>query len=258
MASFVNETRTVMTDEPPTNGEARREPPSGRTRVRRLAERGNYESATIRSILDQGLVCHVGFTGPDGPVVIPTAYARIADELYLHGAVGNAALRALSAGAPACVTVTIIDGLVLARSAFNHSINYRSVVIFGHADEVRETEAKRAALTAIVEHLVPGRGADARPPNDDELRATKIIRLPIDEASAKIRVGGPHDDEADLELAIWSGVVPLRLVAEPPVADGAGVAINEPPPYATRYGERWATENERDEMVAPPKPTTPE
>jgi hypothetical protein len=187
--------------------------------VRRLAERGRYERSTINSILDEGLVCHVGFAESGSPVVIPTAYARIGDLVYLHGAVGNAALRALAAGAPACVTVTLVDGLVLARSAFHHSLNYRSVVIFGRATEVTDIEEKRTALTAVVEHIVPGRSVDARPPIDTELRATRVVSMSISEASAKVRVGGPKDDPEDRTLPVWAGHVPLRLVADAPVAD---------------------------------------
>jgi hypothetical protein len=193
--------------------------PSARVRLRRLAERGDYEKPTIYSILDEGLVCHIGFADRGCPVVIPTAYARCGDLVYLHGAVGNAALRALATGAPACVTVTLIDGLVLARSAFHHSLNYRSVVIFGRATEVAGIEDKRTALTAIVDHIVPGRTADARPPTDSELRATRVVSMPITEASAKVRTGGPNDDSEDMGLPVWAGHVPLRLVAGAPVAD---------------------------------------
>lgn len=196
--------------------------------MRRLAERGHYERSTIYSILDEGLVCHVGFADRGSPVVIPTAYARIGDQVYLHGAVGNAALRALATGAPACVTVTLVDGLVLARSAFHHSLNYRSVVIFGCATEVTDIEEKRTALTAIVEHIVPGRAADARPPTDAELRATRVVSMSISEASAKVRVGGPNDDPEDLLRPVWAGHVPLRLVADVPVADDHAPTVQAP------------------------------
>lgn len=210
--------------------------PSPRVRVRRLAERGHYERSTISSILDEGLVCHVGFADSGSPIVIPTAYARTGDLVYLHGAVGNAALRALATGAPACVTVTLVDGLVLARSAFHHSLNYRSVVIFGCATEVTDIEEKRTALTAIVEHIVPGRTADARPPTDAELRATRVLSMSISEASAKVRVGGPNDDPDDMSRPVWAGHVPLRLVADVPVADRDHPPTVPPPGYVRDYG----------------------
>jgi nitroimidazol reductase NimA-like FMN-containing flavoprotein (pyridoxamine 5'-phosphate oxidase superfamily) len=193
--------------------------PTPRTRVRRLPDRARYDRATVDSILDEGFVCHVGFVDRGAPVVIPTAYARVDDALYLHGASANAALRAVTSGGPTCVTVTLVDGLVLARSAFHHSINYRSVVIFGNATEVTDPDEKRRAVDAIVEHIVPGRGVDARDPTEAELRATRVVRMPIDEASAKVRTGGPADDDEDLGLPIWAGYVPLRLAADLPVAD---------------------------------------
>jgi nitroimidazol reductase NimA-like FMN-containing flavoprotein (pyridoxamine 5'-phosphate oxidase superfamily) len=206
--------------------------PSARTRVRRLPERARYERAIVHAILDEGLVCHLGFVDGGSPVVIPTAYARVGDALYLHGAPANAALRSIGTGAPVCVTVTLIDGLVLARSAFHHSINYRSVVIFGNAVEVTDPGEKRRAVDAVVEHVVPGRGVDARGPSDAELRATRVVRLPIDEASAKVRTGGPVDDEDDMGLPIWAGHVPLGLHADPPVADDALDPAIPVPAYA--------------------------
>lgn len=210
-------------------------PPSPRTRVKRRGDRGRYERATVHAILDEGFVCHVGFADHRGPVVIPTAYARAGDDLYLHGAAGNSALAALRTGSPVCVTVTLVDGLVLARSAFHHSVNYRSVVVFAVATEVTEIEEKRRALTAIVEHIVPGRGADARPPSDVELRTTRVVRLPIDEASAKVRTGGPIDDPEDMELPVWAGEVPLRVVPGSPVADPDTPAGVEAPGYVSGY-----------------------
>jgi uncharacterized protein len=221
--------------------EGTKEPaPGSRVRVRRMAERSHYERATIHSILDEALVCHMGFADTGTPVVIPTAYARVGDQLYLHGAVGNAALRALASGAPACVTVTLIDGLVLARSAFHHSLNYRSVVIFGCASEVADTEEKRRAVTAIVEHIVPGRSADARPPTDAELRATRVVRMPISEASAKVRTGGPKEDPEDLGLRVWAGQVPLSMVAGAPLGDPDVPPTLSPPHYVSAYA-RGAT-----------------
>jgi hypothetical protein len=203
--------------------------------VRRLRERGRYDRAAVHAILDEGFVCHVGFAGARGPVVIPTAYARDGDDLYLHGAAGNAALAALRTGSPVCVTVTLVDGLVLARSAFHHSVNYRSVVVFAVATEVTDLEEKRRALEAVVEHIVPGRGADARPPSDIELRTTRVVRLPIDEASAKVRTGGPKDDPEDMGMAVWAGEVPLRLAPGVPIADPAIPAGVEAPGYVSGY-----------------------
>lgn len=209
--------------------------PSPRTQVRRLPDRARYDQADIHAILDEGFVCHVGFQSGSSPVVIPTAYARVGDRLYLHGAPANAALRAAGSGLPVCVTVTLIDGLVLARSAFHHSINYRSVVIYGTAEEVTDLEEKRAALVAVVEHIVPGRTADARPPTDSELRATRLIRLPIDEASAKVRTGDPVDDDEDLDLPVWAGQLPLQWSAGQAVPAG-GLRVDVPVPgYVSDY-----------------------
>jgi uncharacterized protein len=202
-----------------------------RTTVRRKRDRAAYDRAVVDEILDEGLVCHVGFLLDGRPAVIPTAYARVGDSLYLHGAVGNHMLRTMAAGGEVCVTVTLIDGLVLARSAFHHSINYRSVVLFGEAVPVSDEDEKRAALDALVEHLVPGRTADARGGTTDELRATLVVRLPIDEGSAKVRTGPPIDDEDDLDLPVWAGVVPLAVQAGAPIADN-----DEPVPlYAASY-----------------------
>jgi nitroimidazol reductase NimA-like FMN-containing flavoprotein (pyridoxamine 5'-phosphate oxidase superfamily) len=215
--------------------------PSARTKVRRLPERGRYDSASIESILDEGFVCHLGVSDGGTVRVVPTAYARIGDMLYLHGATGNASLKAAQ-GSEVCVTVTLVDGLVLARAAFHHSINYRSVTIYGVATEVTDAGEKSAALDAVVEHIVPGRSSDARRPNDSELRATRVIRLPITEASAKVRTGGPKDDDEDMELPIWAGEIPLRVVADAPVADDGlpvGVVV---PTYASSYN-RVALDN---------------
>jgi nitroimidazol reductase NimA-like FMN-containing flavoprotein (pyridoxamine 5'-phosphate oxidase superfamily) len=209
--------------------------PSQRTRVRRHPERGHYDAATVKPILDEGFICHVAFSDDRGPVVVPTSYARVGDALYLHGAAGNAALRALTSGAPVCVAVTLVDGLVLARSAFHHSINYRSVVIFGAASEVTDLDEKRRALDAVVEHLAPGRGRDARGADDAAMRATRVVRIPLDEASAKVRAGGPLDDPADMDLPVWAGQIPLRLVADPPIADETGAVRLAVPEYAARY-----------------------
>jgi nitroimidazol reductase NimA-like FMN-containing flavoprotein (pyridoxamine 5'-phosphate oxidase superfamily) len=192
---------------------------TGRSTVRRHAERGLHDRAVVDAVLDEALVCHVGFTVDGAPYVLPTAFARVDDHLYLHGATGSFVLRALCAGAEACVTVTLLDGLVLARSAFHHSMNYRSVVLFGRAERVEDDEEKAAALLAIVEHLAPGRSAASRPPSPAELRSTLVARFPIEEGSAKVRTGGPVDDPADLALGHWAGVIPLRLVQGEPVPD---------------------------------------
>ncbi len=228
--------------------------PTDRVRVRRLAERGRYDRATVEAILDEGFVCHVGYVDPasPGPAVIPMGYGRIDDRLYLHGAPANATLRQASSGMPVCVTVTLVDGLVIARSAFHHSINYRSVVIYGTATEVTELNEKRAALAAFVEHIVPGRGADARPPTAAELRATRVIRVPLDEASAKVRAGGPKEDPEDLALPVWAGQVPLRMIPGAPVADVGLPASMTAPGYLVGYA-RPAGHPAAEERVPPPK-----
>ncbi len=202
--------------------------PTPRTRVRRLPQRAAYDEATIHAILDNGLVCHIGFLHEGQPFVLPTTYARLGDALVLHGSAASRMLRGLRDGIPICVTVTLLDGLVLARSAFHHSMNYRSVVILGVATEVTDDAERLRALEAIVEHVNPGRWAEVRPPNERELKATMVLRLPIAEASAKVRTGPPLDDTEDLGWPCWAGEVPLRLVALAPIADGTpppGVAV---------------------------------
>ena len=194
--------------------------PTPRTRVRRLPSRASYDRTTIHAILDEALVCHLGFVHDGQPFVLPTTYARVDDALYLHGSAASRMLRGLRDGIPVCVTVTLLDGLVLARSAFHHSMNYRSVVILGVAAEVTDAAERLGALEAIVEHVNPGRWRQVRPPNDRELKATIVLRLPIVEASAKVRTGGPLDDAGDLGWPCWAGHVPLRLVALEPVPDG--------------------------------------
>jgi nitroimidazol reductase NimA-like FMN-containing flavoprotein (pyridoxamine 5'-phosphate oxidase superfamily) len=206
-------------------------PPSERSRVRRLAERGSYDPASAYAILDEGLVCHVGLSTPDGPVVIPTLYARDGDRLLLHGSVASRLLRSASSeGAQICVTVTLIDGLVLARSAFHHSMNYRSVVVFGQAQRIDDLDEKRAAMDVLVEALVPGRSADARAPSEVELRQTAVLALPLHELSVKVRDGGVKDEEEDLDLPVWAGVLPLPIVPGAPVPDPlqAGDALPVP------------------------------
>jgi nitroimidazol reductase NimA-like FMN-containing flavoprotein (pyridoxamine 5'-phosphate oxidase superfamily) len=202
--------------------------PTDRTKVRRLAERGRFDRATVNEVLDEAYIAHVGFVVDGGPRVLPMTYGRDGDVLYLHGAVGNAMLRA-SAGAEVCVTVTLLDGLVLARSAFHHSMNYRSVVLLGTATKVEDDAEKRHAFETIVEHVLPGRTQVARAANDAELRATLVLRLPIEEGSAKVRTGGPKEDAEDMDLPVWAGVVPLRLIPAAPVQDPAQTqALPEP------------------------------
>jgi nitroimidazol reductase NimA-like FMN-containing flavoprotein (pyridoxamine 5'-phosphate oxidase superfamily) len=191
-----------------------------RTKVRRLPARGTDDRQLAHAVIDEAYIAHVGFVVDGEPRVLPMTYGRDGEVLYLHGAVGNAMLRA-SAGMEVCVTITLLDGLVLARSAFHHSMNYRSVVLLGTAQKVEGDEEKRRAFDAIVEHVLPGRTQVARPASDAELRKTLVLALPIDEGSAKVRTGGPIDDEEDMDLPVWAGVVPLQLVAGPPEQDPA-------------------------------------
>jgi uncharacterized protein len=209
------------------------EPTDERIRVRRLAERGRYDKETVAAILDEALVCHVGFVEDGQPYVIPTLHARADDVLYVHGSSASRMLSVLRGGVPVCVTATIVDGLVLARSAFHHSINYRSVVVLGVPSEVAGEE-KLHALRTIAQRVVPGRWDDIRQPNEKELRATRVLRLPLDRASAKVRVGPPKDEDADLDLPVWAGELPLRMVALEARADAlaAGTPV---PPYLTAW-----------------------
>jgi nitroimidazol reductase NimA-like FMN-containing flavoprotein (pyridoxamine 5'-phosphate oxidase superfamily) len=190
-----------------------------RTTLKRLPKRGSFERQTVYDILDEGFVCHVAFVADGQPFVIPTAYGRAGDRLYLHGARASRMLKALGAGADVCVNVTLVDGLVLARSAFHHSINYRSVVVFGRARVVESDDEKRAALLAFMEHVVPGRWDEVREPTGQELDATLVLSLELEEASAKIRTGPPIDDEEDYELPVWAGVLPLHIRRGEPVPD---------------------------------------
>jgi nitroimidazol reductase NimA-like FMN-containing flavoprotein (pyridoxamine 5'-phosphate oxidase superfamily) len=192
--------------------------PTPRTTVRRLPTRGVYDPETIAAILDEGFVCHVGFVAEGQPFVIPTIYGRKGDRLYLHGSAVSRLLRTLAGGVPVCVTVTLVDGLVLARSVFNHSMNYRSVVVLGTATVV-PGEEKVAALQTIAEHVAPGRWKEARGPSANELKATLVLSLPLDEASAKVRTGPPEDEDEDYALPHWAGVLPLALAASSPAAD---------------------------------------
>jgi nitroimidazol reductase NimA-like FMN-containing flavoprotein (pyridoxamine 5'-phosphate oxidase superfamily) len=208
---------------------------SERTRVRRLPQRGSYDRATIDSILDEAFICHVGFVVEGQPYVIPTGFARIGEEIYIHGSSASRMLRDLAGGVDVCVTVTLIDGLVLARSAFHHSMNYRSVVILGRATLIEDADEKSKALEAFTEHIVPGRWAEVRWPTDLEMKATSVLKLPITEVSAKIRTGGPVDDDEDYALNVWAGVLPLTLAKGEPVADERLAEDIPVPGYARNY-----------------------
>lgn len=188
-----------------------------RTRVRRLPKRGHYDRETVHAILDAGLVCHLGFEADGQPFVVPTAYWRAGERVYFHGSAASRTLRALGGELPVCLTVTLVDGLVLARSGFHHSINYRSVMVLGRAVPVEDAAEKTAALETFMERLAPGRWQEVREPNAKELKATRVMYLPLEEVSAKVRTGPPVDDEEDYALPVWAGVVPLREVAEAPV-----------------------------------------
>ena len=206
-----------------------------RTKVKRLPARGEYDRETIYSILDEGFICHVGFNVDGQPYVIPTGYARIGDDLYIHGSAASRMLRNLSQGVDVCVTVTLVDGLVLARSAFHHSINYRSVVILGKAELVEDRGEKDKVLEAFTEHIIPGRWAEIRWPNELEMKATSVLKLRIDEASAKIRTGGPKDDDEDYEMNVWAGVLPLNISPGDPIPDEVLPEGIEVPDHVTRY-----------------------
>ncbi len=209
--------------------------PTPRTTVNRMRKRGSYDRELIHAILDRSLVCHVGVVIDGAPRVLPTLHARIDDRVYIHGAASNHMLRTAAEGVEICLTATMIDGLVMARSAFHHSVNYRSAVIFGIATEVTDRERKLAAMRALVEHIAPGRWEGTRRPNPKELEATSILELPITEASAKVRTGGPLDDEEDYALPFWAGVIPLRTDALLPIADSRltpGIAMA---PHISEY-----------------------
>lgn len=203
--------------------------PTPRTRVRRLPERGRYDRQAIDAVLDAGLVAHLGFVSDGQPYVIPTLHARVGDEVYVHGSSASRTLRELGTGIDACLTVTLLDGIVFARSVFEHSMNYRSVIVLGRATAVTDPGEKLAALEAFTEKLLPGRWAEARPPTARELKATGVLRLPLDEASAKIRDGGPEDgDTPDADLDVWAGHLPLVVKALEPVPDPTlrpGIAV---------------------------------
>jgi len=206
-----------------------------RTTLRRLPNRGVYDRASIHSILDEGLICHVGFVVDGQPYVIPTIHVRVGEQLFFHGSPASRMLRALEQGVEVCVTVTLLDGLVLARSAFHHSMNYRSAVVFGTAMPVASSEEKLRVLRALSDHLIKGRWQEVRSPSPSELKGTLVLSLPIDEASAKVRTGPPVDDGDDYGLPVWAGVLPLKFVAAEPVADTRLPQDIATPAYITRY-----------------------
>ena len=212
--------------------------PTERTRVVREPHRGSFDRDVIYKILDEGFVCHVGFTVEGQPYVIPTMFARVGETIYFHGSAASRMLRGVSGGLAVCVTVTLIDGLVLARSVFNHSMNYRSVVALGKATLVSEADEKIVALRAFTGKILPGRWDDARQPSEKELKATSILRLPLSEVSAKMRTGDVQDDEEDYALPVWAGVLPIRLAASEPIRDArcdAGLAV---PTAVTNFDRR--------------------
>ena len=209
--------------------------PTKRTELRRLPNRGLHDAETIHAILDAAFLAHVGFNVDGQPFVIPTLFGREGEKLYLHGSAASRMLRNLQTGVPACVTVTLVDGLVLARSAFHHSMNYRSVVAFGTARQIEDATQKTRALNIISEHLLEGRWDDVRNPTDKELKATSVLEFPIEEASAKVRQGPPADDEEDYGLPVWAGVLPLHLKAKTPISDPRLEDGIEVPQYVLRF-----------------------
>jgi hypothetical protein len=210
--------------------------PTPRTRVVREPQRAVYDRDTVNQILDEAFLCHVGFVAEGQPYVIPTSYGRHGNVLYIHGSAASRMLRNLDQGFPVCITVTLLDGLVLARSVFNHSMNYRSVVILGTATLVDDPAEKIAALRALSEHILPHRWDDARQPNEKELKATSVLRIPIEEFSAKVRVGPPVDDEEDYAFPTWAGVIPLEMKAGSPIPDDR--CQRELPAYLHNYSRK--------------------
>ncbi|MBF0279892.1 MAG: pyridoxamine 5'-phosphate oxidase family protein [SAR324 cluster bacterium] len=209
--------------------------PGPQTKIKRIPERGSYEKESIYQILDEALICHVGIVQDGAPIVIPTIHARIGDQLVLHGAPASRLLKYIAGGNPVCVTVTLLDGLVLARSTFHHSMNYRSVVLMGSGKLVDDPQEKARFLDALVEHIIPGRSKEARGANEKELKATTVVSIPIEEASAKVRTGPPVDDEEDYSISVWAGVLPLKISAEAPVPDSGLVDGVQVPDYVSEY-----------------------
>lgn len=214
--------------------------PTARTRLVREAHRAVYDREAVYRILDEGFLCHVGFSVDGQPFVIPTSYGRKDASLYIHGSAASRMLREMKDGVPVCITVTLLDGLVLARSVFNHSMNYRSVVILGKATLVDDPEERLAALRVLSEHILPSRWDDARQPNERELKATSVLRVPIEEFSAKVRTGPPIDDEEDYSFPTWAGVVPLEMVAGAPIDDARLDPAREVPAYVKHYSRKRA------------------
>jgi uncharacterized protein len=212
--------------------------PTPRTRLVREADRAVYDRESAYRILDEGFLCHVGFVVDGQPFVIPTSYGRKGDSLFIHGSAASRMLRQVKEGVPVCITVTLVDGLVLARSIFNHSMNYRSVVVLGKATLVDDPAEKIEALRLLSEHIIPGRWADSRQPNERELKATSILRVPIEEFSAKVRKGPVVDDEEDYSFPTWAGVVPLEMAAGEPIGDGRLLPGQSAPGYARNYSRR--------------------
>jgi len=209
--------------------------PTARTRVVREPDRGVYDREVVYHILDEGFLCHVGFSVDNQPYVIPTSYGRKDAHLFIHGSAASRMLRQMKDGVSVCITVTLLDGLVLARSVFNHSMNYRSVVILGKATPVDEPEEKLAALRVLSEHIIPGRWDDVRQPNERELKATSVLRVPIEEFSAKVRTGPPIDDEEDYSFPTWAGVIPLQTTVGEPVPDARLAGGRQLPDYLQNY-----------------------
>jgi nitroimidazol reductase NimA-like FMN-containing flavoprotein (pyridoxamine 5'-phosphate oxidase superfamily) len=226
--------------------------PTSRTTLKRLPERGEFDREAVYRIIDEGFICHVAFVVEGQPYGIPTGYGRAGDTLYLHGSAASRMMRSLSGGVPVCVTVTLIDGLVLARTAFHHSINYRSVVILGTAIKVEDPEEKAAALKTFTEHIIPGRWGEVRRPNEQELKATTVLALPLVEVSAKVRTGPPKDDVEDMAFPVfpvWAGVLPLRMTALAPIDDPSLSSEMKPPAYVMNYSRGVLNAGSRDEAV---------
>lgn len=221
--------------------------PTTRSTLRRLPERGTHEWTAVTDILDAAFLAFVGFAVEHQPFVIPTLYGREGETLYLHGSAASRMMRELSAGVPACVTVALVDGIVLARSAFHHSMNYRSVAAFGTAKKIEDVGQKRAALKVISDHVLAGRWEDVRLPTEQELKATTVLEFVLEEASAKVRTGPPSDDEADYELSVWAGVLPLALHSSAPEADGRLRAHVPEPAYLANYDRRFRRADESGE-----------
>ncbi len=208
---------------------------TSKTRLKRLPQRGSFDRKVVYDILDEAFVCHVGFVVEGAPIVIPTAYGRVEDTLFIHGSAASRMQRALAQEIPVCVTVTLLDALVLARSAFHHSVNYRSVVVFGEARVVEDPAEKMRALEAFTEHVIRGRWAEVREPNEQELKATTVLAIALEEVSAKIRTGPPKDDEEDMNIPVWTGEVPVRMTTGTPVPDPTMAQNFDIPAYVKQY-----------------------